>query len=83
MNHHDKDEEQVKSFLSKFDKASFDEKAVMLQKLKLHKADAELSKIERIGLKKVYCEELVKRSALLKIAAVWIITVPTSGMMLP
>jgi len=40
-----------------------------------------LSKKERKTLKKVYRQELVKRTALLKIAAAWIITVPASGIM--
>ena len=79
--HHDADEEQVAGFLKEFEKASIQEKAEMLEKLKQHKAEADLSKKERKGLKKVYREELVKRSALLKIAAAWVITVPVSGLM--
>ncbi|MCW8946922.1 MAG: inorganic phosphate transporter, partial [Sedimenticola sp.] len=43
--------------------------------------DAPLTKKERKGLRKVYRHELVKRSALLKIAAAWVITVPVSGLM--
>jgi PiT family inorganic phosphate transporter len=39
----------------------------------------ELKNINQI--KKVYCKELVKRSALLKIAAAWVITVPASGLL--
>ena len=46
---------------------------------KLH--EAEFTKRERKGLKKVYRQELVKRSALLKIAAAWVITVPASAIM--
>jgi PiT family inorganic phosphate transporter len=53
----------------------------MLEQLQQHKASAELSKKERKGLKKVYRAELVKRSALLKIAAAWVITVPASGIL--
>jgi len=53
----------------------------MLRQLKEHSAKAELSKKERKGLKKVYRTELVKRSALLKIVAAWVITVPASGLM--
>ena len=37
--------------------------------------------MERKGLRKVYREELVKRSQLLRIAAAWIITVPASALM--
>jgi len=79
--HHDADEAQVDKFLAEFDKASVIEKAEMLKQLKQHKADADLSKKERKGLKKVYRQELVKRDALLKIAAAWVITVPASGLM--
>ena len=53
----------------------------MLKQLKEHKANAELTKKERKGLKKVYRHELVKRSALLKIVAAWIVTVPASALM--
>lgn len=79
--HHGKDESEVEAFLMQFKKASLDGKAIMLQQLKEHSATAELSKKERKGLKKVYRTELVKRSALLKIVAAWIITVPASGFM--
>jgi len=79
--HQSKDEEEVKQFLIEFDKASIQEKSFMLQQLKQHKTDAQLSKKERKGLKSVYREELVKRSALLKIAAAWVVTVPASGIM--
>ena len=38
-----------------------------------------LSKKERKSLKRIYRTELVKRAALLKIVAAWLITVPASG----
>lgn len=79
--HHDADEEQVAHFLDEFKQASVAEKSEMLEQLKKHNAEAELSKKEVKGLKKVYHQELVKRSAFLKIAAAWIITVPASGLM--
>ena len=53
----------------------------MLQQLKQHRAKAELTKKERKALRKVYHQELVKRSALMRIAAAWIITVPASAIM--
>lgn len=79
--HQSKDEKEVSRFLEEFDKASILEKSEMLQQITQHKVDAKLSKKERKGLKKVYRQELVKRSALLKIAAAWVITVPASGIM--
>jgi PiT family inorganic phosphate transporter len=39
------------------------------------------SRKERKSLKKIYRYELVKRSALFKIAAAWVITVPVSGLL--
>lgn len=40
-----------------------------------------LSKKERKRLKKIYREEMVKRSHLTRIVAAWIITVPASALM--
>lgn len=79
--HHGRDEAEVEHFLLRFQQASINEKGLMLQELKQHSAEAELSKKERKGLKKIYRTELVKRSALYKIAAAWVITVPASGLM--
>ena len=79
--HQDQDEQVVESFLLEFKKASIKDKAHMLKQLKQHSAKAELTKKERKKLKKLYRQELVKRSHLLKIAAAWVITVPASGLM--
>ena len=77
--HHGKDEAVVEAFLLEFRKASVAKKGLMLQQLKEHSARADLSKKERKGLKRVYKTELVKRSALMRIVAAWLITVPVSG----
>jgi len=77
--HEGKDEAEVEAFLLDFRKASVARKGLMLQQLKEHSARAELSKKERKSLKRVYKTELVKRSALMKIVAAWLITVPVSG----
>ncbi len=79
--HHGQDEAEVEAFLIEFRKASITKKGIMLQQLKEHSAKAELSKKERKGLKRVYKTELVKRSALMKIVAAWLITVPVSGLL--
>jgi PiT family inorganic phosphate transporter len=79
--HQGVDRAEVEAFLGRFKAASLVDKGNMLEQLKRHKANTELSKKERKGLKKVYRRELVKRSALLKIAAAWIITVPVSGLL--
>ena len=79
--HQGADRAEVEAFMARFKAAGLEEKAELLGQLKQHQARAELSKKERKGLKKVYHRELVKRSALLKIAAAWVITVPASGLL--
>ena len=75
------DRAQVEDFLNRFAKASIEKKRVMLQQLKMRAEQADLSKLERKQIRKVYRHELVKRSALFKIAAAWIITVPVSALL--
>jgi PiT family inorganic phosphate transporter len=81
LHHLGRDKTDVEQFLEDFQAANLEGKSDMLQQLKQHSVDADLSKKERRGLKRVYHHELVKRSALLKIVAAWIITVPVSGLM--
>jgi len=78
------DQEVVQAYLVRFHKADFDEKGRMLAELKASpqaKMDSHLTKKERKGLKNVYRKELVKRSALARIIAAWLITVPVSALM--
>lgn len=75
------DKEVVEDFLDRFGKASIDEKRQMLQQLKAHAETADLTKFERKQIRKVYRHELVKRSAIFRIAAAWIITVPISAVL--
>ncbi len=75
------DREVVEKFLTRFHQASIQEKCEMLQQMKEHTTKAQLTKKERKALRKVYHQELVKRSALLRIAAAWVITVPASAIM--
>ncbi len=77
--HQGADREEIEAYLEQFKAAPLEEKGKMLKELKQHKGSVELSKKERRIMKKRYRHELVKRSALLKIAAAWIITVPVSG----
>jgi len=82
LHHLDTDEEEVKNYLKKFDDASFDEKGKMLGELKKRRPGVvTLSKAERKNLRREYREELVKRSAVIKIASAWVITVPISGLL--
>lgn len=73
------DKEVVEAYLNRFSKAPLQEKRAMLEELKAHRGSAEFSKFERKQMRKVYRHELVKRSAVLKIIAAWIITVPASA----
>lgn len=83
--HPEGDQIAIDSFMARFAKASIDEKGVMLAELKAKAKQqldpAHFSKMERKGLRKVYRQELVKRSQLLRIAAAWVITVPASAIM--
>jgi len=78
--HHEHDHpEKVELLLKEFEMASIETKAKILSDLKAKKASTRLTNKERKSLKKVYKQELVKRSHLYKIATAWIITVPISG----
>ncbi|WP_417567197.1 inorganic phosphate transporter [Marinobacter sp.] len=81
MEHHDPEEqERLKPFLDDFRNASVEEMENLLKQAK-KKKQVPLSKSERKRLKKIYREEMVKRSHLVRIAAAWIITVPASAIM--
>ena len=72
----------VEAYLERFRRASLPQKGIMLRERKEEQPQApHLAKKERKGLKKVYRKELVKRSALMRIAAAWVITVPFSGLL--
>ena len=80
IDHHEgADHDVVEAFLENFQKATVTGKRSMLQTLKDNSSETHFSKREKKSLKKVYRKELVKRSALLKIAAAWVITVPASA----
>lgn len=80
--HHDgADSDEVDEFLDRYQAAPIKEKSIMLADLKAKKADVSLFKKERKRLLRHYRQELVKRSILLKIAAAWVITVPSAGIM--
>lgn len=81
MHHSGEDKEMVEQFLLKFSQADMASKKLILKQLKINAAEVLLSKKERKKMKRVYREELVKRSAVYKIFAAWIITVPVSALM--
>ena len=81
MESHDPEEqEKLRPFLEDFRNASVEEMEGLLQATK-KKKQMPLSKKERKRLKKIYREEMVKRSHLTRIIAAWIITVPASALM--
>jgi len=80
--HHEHDDpEKVEALLKEFERAPMETKAKILSDLKAKRATTQLTNKERKSLKKVYKQELVKRSHLYKIATAWIITVPLSGLL--
>jgi len=79
--HQGEDREVVEAFLERFRVASLEEKRMMLRELKDKKKALPLEKGERKRLKKMVRKQLVKRSALMKIIAAWLITVPASGLL--
>lgn len=79
LHHSGEDKEQVEQFLVRFTQADMRTKKIMLKQLKFNEAEVLLSKKERKKMKRVYREELVKRSAVFKILAAWVITVPASA----
>lgn len=82
IDHHEgADHDVVEAFIEDFQKASVAKKRSMLQELKDNRTEAHFTKREKKSLKKVYRKELVKRSALIRIAAAWLITVPASAVL--
>jgi PiT family inorganic phosphate transporter len=81
LHHAGHDQAVVETFVDEFQKATLDGKRIMLEQLKRKAAPAVLSKYERKQLRRVYREQLVKRSEVLKIAAAWVVTVPATALM--
>jgi len=79
------DQEAIEAFIRRFVNAPVEEKGRLVRELKVkakqRQDPAHFSKTERRGFRKVYREELVKRSQLLKIVAAWVITVPAAAVM--
>lgn len=80
VDHHEGEEKiRLQAFLKDFQKASVEDMEKMLKTAKKQKKELGLKKPDRKRLKKVYSEKLVKRSAVKKIIAAWLITVPASA----
>ncbi|WP_066268584.1 inorganic phosphate transporter [Hydrogenophaga palleronii] len=85
--HQGADRHEVEAYLNRFEAAEVHEKKRMLadmkRRAKAHEATegAVFGKKEQKALKKAYKKELVKRSAVLRIVAAWIITVPATAVL--
>ena len=73
------DKEKVDHILNNYTKVSVEEINKVFRVIKQDRKQLDMKKKDVKRLKKGYKEELVKRSALYKIAAAWIITVPASA----
>ncbi|MCH5323021.1 MAG: inorganic phosphate transporter [Helicobacter sp.] len=83
--HKGEDNGKLKAFLDEFRNAPVRKKSAMLKSLKKKTKESGdaygFKKKEKKGLKKIYQEDLVKRSAINKIVAAWLITVPVSAIL--
>lgn len=85
--HQGEDRAEVEAYLQRFEAAEVAEKKRMLadmkQRTQLREAaeGAFFAKNERKAFKKAYKKEIVKRSAVLRIVAAWIITVPATAVL--
>ncbi len=77
--HEGEEKVRLQHFLDDFQNASVEDMEKMLKQAKKQKTELGLKKSERKQMKKLYSEKLVKRSAVKKIVAAWIITVPISA----
>ena len=73
-------QEKLDAFLKRFEQASRNNKSAMLKQLIQRSESKCLSRSERKKLK-TYRHVLVKRSALYRIVAAWLVTVPASAIM--
>jgi PiT family inorganic phosphate transporter len=85
--HQGDDREEVQAYLQRFQTAEVADKKRMLAdmkrrtKLREQNEGAVFAKNERRAFKKAYKKEIVKRSAVLRIVAAWIITVPATAVL--
>ena len=85
--HQGQDRAEVEHYLQRFEAAEVHEKKRMLADMKRRTKDREavdgavFAKKEQKALKKAYKQEIVKRSAVLRIVAAWIVTVPATAVL--
>ena len=81
MHHLGSDKEVVEKFLRDFAAADQQTKQAMFVGLKQSAAELNLSKKEYKKMRRAYKKELVQRSAVKKIVAAWVVTVPASALL--
>ena len=85
--HQGEDRAEVEAYMQRFEAAEVREKKRMLAEMKRKKdlrdaaQGASFAKNERKAFKKAYKKEIVKRSAVMRIVAAWIITVPATAVL--
>ena len=79
--HEGVDHDAAEAALHRFTRAPTEEKARILKEMKKAGEGAVITTEQRKRLRKALRRQLVKRSALLKIASAWIVTVPVSAAM--
>ena len=77
--HEGEEKVRLQKFLESFQTAPVEDMEKMIKQAKKQKDELGLKKSERKKMKKLYSDKLVKRSAVKKIVAAWIITVPASA----
>jgi PiT family inorganic phosphate transporter len=77
--HQAQEQAQVEAFINQFDTASFSQKGRLLAELNRSDTQLRLSNKERTSLQKLYRQEIVKRSAFVRILVAWIITIPVAA----
>jgi PiT family inorganic phosphate transporter len=85
--HQGADRAEVEAYLQRFEAAEVKEKKRMLADMKRRTKAREaaegavFAKKEQKALKKAYKKEIVKRSAVMRIVAAWIVTVPATAVL--
>lgn len=85
--HQGEDRAEVEAYLKRFESAEVREKKRMLAEMKKRAKAREMAegavfdKKEQKALRKAYKKEIVKRSAVLRIAAAWVVTVPATAVL--
>ena len=81
LHHQGDDKAEVEAFLKEFQNSTLSGRRKILKELRAGTSATKLAEIESQQLNMNYREHLVKRSAVSKIAAAWVITVPASGIL--